>query len=678
MTNKSFYKMRNRRKSNHALLVRIFVVAVLAASALALATLPSHAGSTALPQWMRTAAQQNLPEYPKETVAVALYDEQITVAKENGDIQTTRRYACKILRPEGRDQCGFAVFPYDTQTKITSLHAWTLLASGADMEVKESDEAEASAISFEMFNDERVKVLKFPESNVGNVTGYEFTQVKRPYVYEDGWFFQDKIPTKFSRFSLSLPAGWEYTSFWSNYDEQKPISSSGNQYVWEVHDIPGVEREPAMPAFPAVAARVRFKYYPSNPALRAKSSGTWDDIAAWYSSLTVNSRNPSPALQQKVSELTAGVTDPLRQMKILTEYMQQNIRYVAIEIGIGGWQPHPAAEVFAHQYGDCKDKATLLSTMLKQVGIDSYYVPIFTYRGIVNPKFPSIHFNHVILAIKLPDSMPDSGLFSVMKTEHAGRIMFFDPTNDVVPLGYLPYYLQDNYGLVITPTGGDMVSLPLAAPVTNRLLRTATLNLAPTGSLTGEVRELRFGGPAEMERHELADVKPVDRDKVVEKFLGQSLSSFTLDKASIGSLDKIDESLLVTYKFTSDGYAKNAGDLLILRPRVVGEHAQNFSNGKPRKYPIEFRESTRQDDVFDITLPPGYVVDELPKPVQAQCPYASYKSEVVVNGNVLRYKRTYEVTDILVPTEHAEELRDFFHQIAADEKASAVLKRSNP
>ena len=61
-------------------------------------------------------------------------------------------------------------------------------------------------------------------------------------------------------------------------------------------------------------------------------------------------------------------------MKILANYMQRNIRYVAIEVGIGGFQPHPAADVFAHQYGDCKDKATLLSTMLKQIGIDSYYV----------------------------------------------------------------------------------------------------------------------------------------------------------------------------------------------------------------------------------------------------------------------------------------------------------------
>ena len=71
-----------------------------------------------------------------------------------------------------------------------------------------------------------------------------------------------------------------------------------------------------------------------------------------------------------------------------------------------------------------------------------------------------------------------------------------------MPLGYLPSYLQDNFGLVVTPDGGELVSLPLAAPATNRLLRMATLSLGSTGNLSGEVKELRFGGPAETSREQ--------------------------------------------------------------------------------------------------------------------------------------------------------------------------------
>jgi hypothetical protein len=82
--------------------------------------------------------------------------------------------------------------------------------------------------------------------------------------------------------------------------------------------------------------------------------------------------------------------------------------------------------------------------------------------------------------------------------------------------------------------------------------------------------------------------------------------------------------------------------------------------------------------MFDITLPAGYVVDELPQPVDAKCEYATYKSNVEVKDNVLHYKRVYEVKGVVVPTDKLPEVRDFFHQVAAAEKSSAVLRRANP
>lgn len=146
----------------------------------------------------------------------------------------------------------------------------------------------------------------------------------------------------------------------------------------------------------------------------------------------------------------------------------------------------------------------------------------------------------------------------------------------------------------------------------------------------------------------------------------------------MGNLEKYDENLTLTYNFAVEGYAKTAGDLLILRPRVVGAKGSSILTGKPRQYPIEFAETSRQDDIFDITLPQGYVVDQLPKPVLAECAYGTYQSEVQVADNVLHYKRTYEIKDVVVPTQKLDEVRDFFHQIAADERSSAVLRRANP
>jgi len=433
-----------------------------------------------------------------------------------------------------------------------------------------------------------------------------------------------------------------------------------------------------MPSVLAVVGRMDIKYFPRDPKLRGKTTGTWNDLGIWYSGLTSGSRDATPAIQQKVAELTSGISDPSAKMKAITSYVQRQVRYVAIEIGIGGYQPHPAAAVFTHQYGDCKDKATLLSAMLHEIGIESYYVLIDVRRGIVNPEFPSPRFNHVILAIRLPADLKDPSLFAVMDNPKLGRLLFFDPTNEYVTLGYLPSYLQNNFGLVVTADGGTMISLPLLPPATNRLLRTAQMNLSASGDLAGEVEEVRWGGPAVDSREAYLGVSPSERQKIMENFLGSFLGNFTLKNASIGNLEQYDQSLTFDYKFVVAGYAKSAGNLLIVRPRVVGGKGYSLLTGKPRKYPIEFEEATRQDDVFDITIPAGYVVDELPKPVLAECAYGTYKSEVLVADNVLHYKRTYEIRDVTVPTQKLDEVRDFFHQIAADEKSSAVLRRATP
>jgi transglutaminase-like putative cysteine protease len=670
---RSFFKLLNQRRITSALALPLGAIA-----GVMLLSKPSRVQADSAPEWLRAAAQDSLPKYPDDTVAVTLLSEQQTTVKDNGDIETRYRCANKFLRPEARERFGNIVVRFDNETKLSFLKAWTITSTGQQIELKEKDAVESGMTSYDLYSDTRVKVLKFPEANPGNVVGYEYVQRHRPFVFEDDWAFQTSIPTRRSRFSLQIPAGWEFTNYWANYPEQKPQSSVSNQYVWEVNDLPGVEVEPRMPPMLAVAGHMDIKYFPRDAKLRAKTTGTWNDLGLWYAGLTSGSRDATPAIKQKVIELTAGIQDPVAKIKALTSYLQRQVRYVAIEIGIGGYQPHSAAAVFTHQYGDCKDKATLLSAMLQEIGIESYYVLIDVQRGIVNPEFPSTRFNHVILAIRLPENLTNPLLLSVVNNSKLGRLLFFDPTNEYVPLGYLPSYLQDNFGLVVAADGGTIISLPLLPPATNRLIRTAQMNLSPSGDLTGEVKEVRWGGPAVDSREAYLGVSPAERQKVMENFLGSFLSNFTLKNASIGNLEQYDQELTFDYKFVAMGYAKQAGDLLIVRPRVVGGKGSNLLSGKSRKYPIEFEEATRQDDIFDITLPPGYVADELPQPVHAQCPYATYKSEVQVADNVLHYKRSYEITDLIVPTDKLAEVRDFFRQVAADEKSSAVLRRANP
>jgi len=639
----------------------------------------SRAMADTAPDWLHAAARETMPAAPKDAAAVILLDEQITTVKDNGEIETTYRRAYKILRPEARKTYGTLEFLFDKETRITSMKAWAIPADGKDYQVKQKDAVEVGEYGDDLYSDLRGKVLEIPAANPGSVIGYEVSRKRRPFLFADSWDFQHIIPVRRARFTLQLPQGWEMTTQWENYPSLKETSTGNNSYSWELENIPAIETEPAMPPPEAVAGSMGVKYFPRNPAASAKSIGTWNDIAMWYAGLTASTRTPSPEIQQKVGEVIANSTTTLDKIKAIVSFMQRDIRYVAIEIGIGGWQPHPASEVFHFRYGDCKDKVTLLSSMLQVIGVESYYVVAQTDRGIVHPDFPSpAAFNHVIIAIRLPDDVPSDGLWAIVDDPKYGRLLFFDPTNPYTPLGYIPSYEQRNYVLLVTPGGGELVPLPLSAPSTNRLVRTGQLKLTSTGDLIGDIQEVWWGGLAATERAWLLQTAPADRAKVMEEILGRQLANFRLTSATIGNLESYDQTLTLNYKFVAESYASNAGNLLLLRPRVLGNKGGIVDSDKPRKYPIEFPEATLQTDDFQITLPPGYVADDLPDAVDVKSDFASYKSKIEISGNSMHYQRTYQVTDVLVPTEKLPSLRNFFSQIASDERATAVLRRSTP
>ncbi len=129
------------------------------------------------------------------------------------------------------------------------------------------------------------------------------------------------------------------------------------------------------------------------------------------------------------------------------------------------------------------------------------------------------------------------------------------------------------------------------------------------------------------------------------------------------------------YTFESENYAKNAGNLLLVRPRVLGSKSSGVLETKePRKFPLEFDGPVRDTDSFEIALPPGYEVDELPPPMDVDYSFGSYHSKTEASGQMLHYTRSMEIKELSVPVNKMDELKKFYRMIASDERNTAVLK----
>jgi hypothetical protein len=161
--------------------------------------------------------------------------------------------------------------------------------------------------------------------------------------------------------------------------------------------------------------------------------------------------------------------------------------------------------------------------------------------------------------------------------------------------------------------------------------------------------------------------------------VAESLPRFQIGKAAVDGQNDIGKPLDWHYSLQVDRFAKSAADLLLVRPRLLGVHASGLlETAKPRENPIEFPYLMQASDVFDITLPPGYVADDLPPPVDADYDFASYHSNTQIVGNVLRYSRTYEIKALSVSAAQAGQLKLLYRIITGDERQQATLKRSTP
>jgi hypothetical protein len=652
---------------------------ILAVMACIFPATPLLAAHTEAPVWMHALINVPLPAHDEKTDAVLLYSEENVTVESTDKIKYTIREAYKILRPGGR-RFGTVLVPFDSSyTKVTGIRGWCIPAEGKDYEVRDKDSAVINLRGIEgseLIDDVKDKIIEIPAPDPGNIIGYEYELEEHPLLLQDSWNFQEAVPVRESHYSLNLPPGWEYKALWLNYPEVQPTQNGSGQWQWSLKDVKEIRKEEDMPPLEGVSGQMLVSFFPPGGA-PANSFSNWRDLGRWYFHLASGRSDASPEIKQQVAALTASAPTPVAKMRAIAQFVQHDIRYVAIELGIGGWQPHPAPQIYTHRYGDCKDKATLMITMLREIGVDAYDVRISVERGGVTPSTPAhLAFDHAITAIKLPEGVDDLSLIATLQHPRLGKLLFFDPTDDLTPFGQIRGSLQANYGLLTTPEGGELVELPQQPSAASGVRRTGKLTLNASGTLQGDVEEMYVGDRAWAQRYMLTRVqKSADEIKPVESLLADSLSTYLFNGAKVSNAQQKDLPFIWNFSFQAFNYAKNAGNLLLVRPRVLGIKSRGLlETPEPRRFPVEFPGPAQDTDRFEITLPPGYEVDDLPADVNANFSFASYHSKTEVAGRVLRYTRTFEIKELSVPVSKAEELRKFYRIVATDERNTAVLK----
>ncbi len=552
------------------------------------------------------------------------------------------------------------VIPYDSKSTVEKIRARTISPDGRITVLDPADIYDISLYpQYVWYSDQRAKIFALPNVEVGSVLEYRYTMTIGNLTFWHSWLFQDDDPVLLSRFKLVSPAEWdvEYKVYGLNVEPkvQKAPKGFRSTYVWEARDVAPLKPEFGMPPLRECAARL---------AIAPAGMKSWRDVGEWYGKLAGPQMEANEAIRKLANRLTRDATTDREKLRRLYEWVRDQVRYIAVEIGIGGFRPHPAAEVLRHRYGDCKDMATLLCTLAQEAGLDVRQAILSTWQnGRPDTSLHSqLQFNHVIAVARGVDSTD----------------VWMDPTEKGCPFGKLPWYDQGLPALVVCQDGqAELVTTPAEPPDSNRLVLRWVADLDSSGGAL--VRgSLSLRGAQASELREQYQLMSDEAKRVwLETSLAARCSGAELQRFSVEGLDPVRDPLRIQYTFrTSTFAAAETGRLTIFPGQFTGFDLPDLFRPRERRFPVRFRFGSWTELDLTLHLPRGFWPVEPQTRDSVRSDFGLGRWEWSTCGNTLRLQFTYRLSGRDVRPKDYPRFREFLEAIRTRNLRPVVLTRA--
>ncbi|MCD6583125.1 MAG: DUF3857 domain-containing protein, partial [Candidatus Omnitrophica bacterium] len=391
-------------------------------------------------------SQQFLNQIQEEAGIILLVDERVEITSANTSL-TTLHVIEKVLKERGKELAEVEIGYDSTYERVELEFARTITPQGKLIYVgKENIRDVTKYLNYPLYSNARAFIISLPGVEVDSLIEYKVNIYSSKLINGDDFSFsyrlKERYPIYKANFRLILPKYREAKFKVLNKEYAKDIvlepqvkeDRNHKIYWWHFDKIFPIIPERKMPPFSLV-----------NPTILISSFQGWEEIYNWWYSLYKDKLTLSKEMKELVETLIKGASSSYEKARRVYEYVAKNIRYVAVEYGESGYEPHQAQEVFLNRYGDCKDQAILLVALLKEVGLESFPVLIPTQEAYSLQKdFPSLVFNHAICAVNI-----------------GGELIFMDPTSQTTAFGDLPLSDQNREVLLFSSQGFRIVKTPL-------------------------------------------------------------------------------------------------------------------------------------------------------------------------------------------------------------------------
>jgi len=543
----------------------------------------------------------DLKAYPQASAIYLLTDENITLQPDN-HLVTDFHYCIKILNDRGKEKFGEVSIPYDsTYEKLELTYARTIKPDGTVVTVGDKNIRDVSLyLNFPMYSNARVKIVSMPEVAVGSVIEYKGRIVTSELPCKEDfnthyWLAVDE-PILSEKCVVRVPKNkmLKYKIMNSaynvhGYDMVPKITEDKNDKIYSLSfdNVPQIIPEPGMPP----VARI-------NPYVLFSTFKNWQDIFDWWQKFYNDKLAADPDMKSKVALLIKGKKTREEKIRAIYNFCVQDIRYVAVEYGQAGYEPHKAAEIFKNKYGDCKDKAILLISMLSAAGIEAYPVLISTADSYsIDEDMPGLMFNHAIAATKL-----------------GNRLIFMDATASTASFGDIPSGDEDQRVLVFYKDHYELIKTPQSAPEHNKVVTRMKIKVSKDESVDVWRRVDASGHFEQGQRYWLKFTMPILIEETLKQRAMAIAENAVLKKYEVKNVDDLDKPVSLEYTFTAPRYFVKAG-----KDRII--HQLSDVNDalvvkEARATPIDFSSLSLSEETIEVELPQHLAVKYIPAPVE--------------------------------------------------------------
>lgn len=556
---------------------------------------------------------------------------------------------------------------YDKNTRINKIEATAYSAFGSELKVfKRKDFKDTSvADGISVFNDNRALYLDYTPISYPFTMVFEVVTETSNTAFIPNWSPMDGYLVSTENTSLTINFKPELklkikeTNFSDKFHIEK--QQTANTISYKAKNLIAKKREELSPSFSDVFPVVYFAMEKFELENVEGKAADWADFGKWYyNSLLADTEEIPEETQLKIKQLIGTEKNPVEIAKIIYKYVQEKTRYVSVQVGIGGWKPMLAKDVDKLGYGDCKALTNYTRSLLKSVGVQSYFTLVYAGHDDTKDISSDLAFaqgNHAILTLPTDKEM-----------------IWLECTSQIQPFGFQGDFTDDRNVLLIKPEGGEIVRTKKYAENDNVKTTKGYYQITESGNLIGKVKiiskALRYDNEFRKERMSRED----QINNYKEEF--DNINNLTIKKINFNNNPK-------TIEFTEDleleaeAYAQNIGGKLMFALNAFDQSSYVPKKYRTREFPFEMERGNTNEEEIEITIPDGYIVEAKPNGLEQETEFGYYKIEFnTISSNKILCKRKLVIKKGVYDKSKYENYRKFRETIAKTDNSKIVITKA--